>query len=91
MSSSIGPVAGGNLYAPGVGAGEEIVVKGEGIDPLYKYLTSVETKPTPAGPVSWNFEKFLVGKDGQVVGRFAPKTKPTDPKLVEAIETELKK
>jgi glutathione peroxidase len=69
----------------------KIVVKGEGIDPLYKYLTKVDTKPAPPGDISWNFEKFLVGKDGQVKARFAPRTKPDDPKLVEAIETELKK
>jgi glutathione peroxidase len=69
----------------------KIVVKGEGIDPLYKYLTKVDTKPAPAGDIIWNFEKFLVGKDGQVKARFAPRTKPDDPKLVEAIATELKK
>jgi glutathione peroxidase len=69
----------------------KIVVKGEGIDPLYKYLTTKETKPQPAGDITWNFEKFLVGKDGQVVARYAPRTKPSDPKLVEAIEEELKK
>jgi len=69
----------------------KIVVKGEGIDPLYKYLTKVDTKPAPAGDISWNFEKFLVGKDGEVKARFAPRTKPDDPKLVEAIAAELKK
>jgi glutathione peroxidase len=69
----------------------KIVVKGEGIDPLYKYLTTKETKPQPAGDITWNFEKFLVGKDGQVVARFAPRTKPDDAKLVSTIETELKK
>ena len=45
----------------------KIVVKGEGISPLYDYLTSAETDPKFAGPISWNFEKFLVGRDGQVV------------------------
>jgi glutathione peroxidase len=69
----------------------KIVVKGEGIDPLYKYLTSVDTKPQPKGDVTWNFEKFLIGKDGHVVGRFKPGTKPEDPKLVSAVESELKK
>ena len=69
----------------------KIVVKGEGIDPLYKYLTTKETKPQPAGDITWNFEKFLVGKDGQVVARYAPRTKPTDEKLVAAVEAELKK
>jgi len=69
----------------------KIIVKGEGIDPLYKYLTTKDTKPQPAGDITWNFEKFLVGKDGQVVARFAPRTKPDDSKLVSTIETELKK
>jgi glutathione peroxidase len=69
----------------------KVVVKGEGIDPLYKYLTSVDTAPAKKGDVTWNFEKFLIGKNGQVVGRFSPKTKPEDPKLVESIEAELKK
>lgn len=69
----------------------KIVVKGKGIDPLYKYLTAQDTKPKPAGDVKWNFEKFLIGRDGQVAARFDPSVKPEDPKLVEAIETELKK
>ena len=69
----------------------KIVVKGDGIDPLYKYLTDVDTKPQKAGAISWNFEKFVVGKDGKVVARFNPRTTPSDPKLVETIESELKK
>lgn len=69
----------------------KVVVKGEGIAPLYAFLTSKETNPKFAGPVTWNFEKFLVGKDGEVIGRFTPKTKPNDPKVIGAIETALKK
>lgn len=69
----------------------KVVVKGDGIDPLYKFLTEKETNPKFAGPITWNFEKFLIGRDGQVVGRFAPRTTPEDPKLAAAIETELKK
>jgi glutathione peroxidase len=69
----------------------KIVVKGDGIDPLYKYLTSKDTNPKFSGEITWNFEKFLVGKDGQVAARFPPRTKPDDPKLVEAIKDELKK
>lgn len=67
----------------------KVVVKGDGITPLYQYLTSKESGFP--GPVTWNFEKFLVGRDGKVVARFAPATKPDDPKLVKAIETELEK
>lgn len=47
--------------------------------------------PTEEPEVLWNFEKFLIGKDGSVVGRFAPGTTPDDPALVSAIEAELAK
>jgi glutathione peroxidase len=69
----------------------KIVVKGDGIDPLYTFLTSVATKPQPKGDITWNFEKFVIGKNGEVVARFAPATKPDDAKLIAAIEAELKK
>jgi len=69
----------------------KIVVKGDGINPLYKFLTSKDTNPDFAGDISWNFEKFLVGRDGKVVKRFAPRTKPDAPEVVQAIEAELAK
>jgi glutathione peroxidase len=69
----------------------KIVVKGPGQAELYKFLTSKETDPQHAGPITWNFEKFLVGRDGQVVDRFTPKTKPDAPQVIKAIETELSK
>ena len=47
--------------------------------------------PNEDPEVLWNFEKFLIGKDGSVVGRFAPAMKPEDPALVAAIEAELGK
>jgi glutathione peroxidase len=47
--------------------------------------------PTEDPDVLWNFEKFLIGKDGSVVGRFAPAVTPDDPALVAAIEAELSK
>ena len=47
--------------------------------------------PTEDPEVLWNFEKFLIGKDGQVAARFAPGTTPDDPALVGAIEAELAK
>lgn len=67
----------------------KIVVKGDGICPLYKYLTSLDAKPAGKGDISWNFEKFLIDRGGNVVGRFSPRTKPA--KLVESIEKELAK
>jgi glutathione peroxidase len=47
--------------------------------------------PTDDPEVLWNFEKFLIAKDGSVAGRFAPGTEPNDPALVGAIEAELAK
>ena len=68
----------------------KVVVKGEGICPLYKYLTK-DTDPKIAGDVTWNFEKFVVGRNGEVVARFKPKTKPDAEEVVKTIEAELKK
>jgi len=47
--------------------------------------------PTSDPEVLWNFEKFLIGRDGKVAARFAPTTAPDDPALVSAIEAELAK
>jgi len=66
----------------------KIVVKGEGQAPLYKALTA---QANPAGDVKWNFEKFLIGKDGNVAARFLTRTTPDDPQVKGAIEAELKK
>lgn len=56
--------------------------------PLYARLTS---SVEPTGGVSWNFEKFLVGKNGEVVGRFKSGVRPDSPELIAAIERELSK
>ena len=69
----------------------KIEVNGEKASPLYKYLTSLETKPAGKGKITWNFEKFLVGKNGQVVARFAPRTEPDAPEVLAMIEAELAK
>jgi glutathione peroxidase len=63
----------------------KVSVKGDDITPLYKYLT--ETK---GGDVKWNFTKFLIGKDGQIAGRFESAVKPDAPELTSAVETALK-
>jgi len=68
----------------------KISVKGGGIHPLYKFLTGKETNPNFSGAISWNFNKFLVGRDGAVAGRFGSRTTPEDPDLVAAIEKALK-
>lgn len=69
----------------------KIDVNGEEADPFYKELTATDTKPTGSGDISWNFEKFVIGKDGKVAARFAPKTTPNDPEVIKVIEAELAK
>jgi glutathione peroxidase len=66
----------------------KVVVKGDGITPLYKYLTN-DAGEKFSGPITWNFEKFIVNRQGEVVARFAPRTAPEDPKMTSAIEAEL--
>ncbi|MFN0018925.1 MAG: glutathione peroxidase [Pirellulaceae bacterium] len=69
----------------------KVEVNGDGATGLYKYLTAVDAKPTGKGKISWNFEKFLIGRDGTVVARFKPQTAPDAPEVIEALEAELAK
>jgi glutathione peroxidase len=69
----------------------KVVVKGKGICPLYEHLTSKQTNPKFGGPITWNFEKFLIGRDGQIVARFAPDAEPQSDDVVKAVEAELAK
>ena len=64
----------------------KIDVNGDGAHPLYKSLK----KQIGPAKISWNFEKFLIGKDGKVLKRFSPGTKPDAPEVIKAIETALK-
>lgn len=57
--------------------------------PLYGYLTGVDTKPAGKGKVKWNFEKFLLDRKGNVVGRFGSGVEPTSKEMTEAIEKAL--
>lgn len=63
----------------------KIDVNGKNAHPLYAFLTG-EQSPFP-GKISWNFEKFLIGKNGEVVKRFAPTVKPEEPEIKQAIES----
>lgn len=67
----------------------KIVVKGPGIHPLYQYLTDPKTDPKFAGEVTWNFNKFLVDRDGRVIARFESGDAPESPKVAKAIEAAL--
>lgn len=61
----------------------KISVKGSDKHPLYRYLT--EQSPFP-GEVEWNFQKYLVDRSGNVVGRFHHRTKPLSPEIVQEVE-----
>jgi len=66
---------------------DKLHVKGSEQHPLYAALTGKDS-PFP-GEIQWNFGKFLVGKDGEILKRFEPKVKPDDKGVVEAIEAAL--
>jgi glutathione peroxidase len=61
----------------------KLEVNGNGRHPLYRFLTSPDTGIE--GDISWNFEKFLIGRDGRVLKRYAPPTKPRDSGLMQDI------
>lgn len=67
---------------------DKVHAKGANQHPLYKTLTS---SVSPTGDVAWNFEKFLINKQGEVVARFKSSVTPSDPQLIKAIEAELAK
>lgn len=68
----------------------KISVLGDGIHPLYKYLTSGAGRAELAGDITWNFEKFLFDRTGRLAARFVPRTKPDADEVVRAIEGLLK-
>lgn len=67
----------------------KVSVKGNDICDLYKYLTAMKAGHKFGGEIEWNFGKFLIGRDGQIIDRFSPRTKPDDKKLIEAVEKAL--
>jgi glutathione peroxidase len=70
----------------------KVVVKGTDKTELYKILTTATPdKDGKVTEVGWNFEKFLIGRDGKVVGRFKSAVAPDSEELVKAIKTELEK
>lgn len=68
----------------------KIDVNEDAAAPLYQFLTSDQTGLDDTGKIKWNFEKFLVSKDGNVIARFRTRVEPNDPQVVEAIEAALK-
>jgi glutathione peroxidase len=71
---------------------EKIEVNGDEQHPLYAELTKVaDTENGHTGDIRWNFEKFVLSPDGEIVARFNPTVAPDAPQLVEAIEKVLPK
>ncbi|MEU4801800.1 glutathione peroxidase [Actinosynnema sp. NPDC023587] len=68
---------------------EKVDVNGDGRHPVYAALTARPDADGEAGDVQWNFEKFLVAPDGEVLARFRPRTEPEDESVVKAIEAAL--
>jgi glutathione peroxidase len=68
---------------------EKLKVKGKDQHPLYALLSESKDDDGQAGNVKWNFEKFLISPEGEVLRRFRPRTVPEDPKVVAAIEEAL--
>jgi glutathione peroxidase len=69
----------------------KVDVNGENACELYRLLTSLATEPKGPGKISWNFEKFIIDRNGFVVARFGSATKPDSPEIVKVIERELAK
>jgi len=67
----------------------KVSVKGSDTTPLYQFLTDKSANPGSGGEIQWNFTKFLVDRDGKVVGRFEPAVTPDSPELTGAIEKAL--
>ena len=61
----------------------KLEVNGPSRHPLYRFLTSPDSGVE--GDISWNFEKFLIGRDGKVLKRYPPETKPQDNGLMQDI------
>lgn len=65
---------------------EKVEVNGDGRHGLYERLVDTADAEGHTGDIRWNFEKFLIGRDGTVVGRFSPQTEPESAELVSAVE-----
>ncbi len=65
----------------------KITVKGDAMSPVYRYLT---TASGFEGGITWNFNKFLIGRDGKVIARFDSKIEPQDPSIIQKLQEALK-
>ena len=69
----------------------KVEVNGDNACEFYRFLTSLDAKPKGAGKISWNFEKFIIDRNGFVVARFGASKKPDAPEIIQVIESELAK
>jgi glutathione peroxidase len=67
----------------------KVSVKGSDITPLYAFLTDKNVHPSTGGEIGWNFTKFLIGPDGNVIARFDSKVEPESPEVTSAIDKTL--
>ena len=67
----------------------KVKIKGNDAAPLYKFLTDKGTNPQFGGDIEWNFAKFLINREGQVVARSPAAQDPSKPEVVQVIEREL--
>jgi glutathione peroxidase len=67
----------------------KIDVNGDDRDPIYQVLTEAPDAEGKAGDIQWNFEKFVVGGDGKILGRFRPLVEPDAPEILDCITTAL--
>ncbi|WP_369235412.1 glutathione peroxidase [Streptomyces sp. R21] len=65
---------------------EKVEVNGDGRHALYERLVGFADAEGHTGDIRWNFEKFLIGTDGEVVARFSPQTEPESAEIVTAVE-----
>ena len=65
---------------------EKIEVNGDGRHPLYEQLTAIEDAEGKAGDIQWNFEKFLISPEGEIVARYRPLTEPEADEVIQGIE-----
>ena len=69
----------------------KVSVKGSDQTPLYQFLTDKSANPSTGGEIKWNFTKFLLDRDGRIIGRFEPEVTPDSSQVTSAIEKALGK
>ncbi len=70
---------------------EKVKVNGDDACALYQKMKAIDSPPVGTGEIQWNFEKFLIDRNGELVGRFSPRTEPGNEDLLKAINDEIAK